>query len=494
MNKIAFALIVTMMSSSALLAEPPATNTAAAPADQPAVSVAVPAPAASISPEQENKYFSECKQIMKDVEKIRGLKFTNEVKMAVQTPDDFSKYISVEIEKQYGSTKEQQAYARALYIIGALKENINLEKTLIDIMKSEAAAHYDPYKKTYYLLMTNLDDEVGAVSSHELCHALQDQNFDLNKLLEGNSGSASNKVYGENSDDTSAKQCLAEGDATLVMMFWMLADEMGINDYSQLSQYVSTTVNMQALMDFETLMQISNAETDVFGKKNKHAKAMKDMENFPRFFMESFYMLYMQGSVFADKVRLKGGWAAINELYRHPPTSTEQILHPEKIIDKREEPIDVKLDYIDDSLPKGWKLVDDDVMGELGVRIFLSIWKKPEQTTNNMNKAEEMNHYVIKSAAAGWGGDHYCYFENTESKKHLLIWRTVWDTEKDAKEFEDAYRSISRNRFPSINAEGVKLDKGFEIMTNRYLKVVRHDKAVDIIDTTDKPLLNIELK
>ena len=57
MNKITSSLIITLISSSALLAEPPATNTVASSTNQPGMPVLDNAPTAAITPEKENKYF-----------------------------------------------------------------------------------------------------------------------------------------------------------------------------------------------------------------------------------------------------------------------------------------------------------------------------------------------------------------------------------------------------------------------------------------------------
>lgn len=47
-----------------------------------------------------------------------------------------------------------------------------------------------------------------------------------------------------------------------------------------------------------------------------------------------------------------------------------------------------------------------------------------------------------ESVAAGWGGDRYAEFKRKDSDATLLLWRTSWDTETDAKEFLDAYQRL----------------------------------------------------
>ena len=52
---------------------------------------------------------------------------------------------------------------------------------------------------------------------------------------------------------------------------------------------------------------------------------------------------YFKGMVFCAKIANQGGWAAIDDVYRNPPLSTEQILHPEKYRAKPDFPMTIDL-------------------------------------------------------------------------------------------------------------------------------------------------------
>jgi hypothetical protein len=52
-----------------------------------------------------------------------------------------------------------------------------------------------------------------------------------------------------------------------------------------------------------------------------------------------------------------------------------------------------------------------------------------------------------KQAAAGWGGDRYATYENA-SGQSFYVSMSAWDTEKDAREFFDAYVKRSNLRYP----------------------------------------------
>ena len=72
---------------------------------------------------------------------------------------------------------------------------------------------------------------------------------------------------------------------------------------------------------------------------------------------------YFQGMVFCAKLANAGGWAAIDEVYRNPPLSTEQILHPEKYRDRPDYPMTIELGR--SSPGQGWKEVGRNVLGEM---------------------------------------------------------------------------------------------------------------------------------
>jgi hypothetical protein len=55
-----------------------------------------------------------------------------------------------------------------------------------------------------------------------------------------------------------------------------------------------------------------------------------------------------------------------------------------------------------------------------------------------------------KRAAAGWAGDRYAVYESSRGQV-VYVSVSVWDTEKDARDFYDAYVKRSRMRYPNAN-------------------------------------------
>src|SRR3970282_2711836 len=66
----------------------------------------------------------------------------------------------------------------------------------------------------------------------------------------------------------------------------------------------------------------------------------------------------------AHQFRQRRPWSAMSALYRDPPRSTTQILHPAKFFDQRQDPLAMALPDHRTTLAPGWRRVDEDEMGE----------------------------------------------------------------------------------------------------------------------------------
>ena len=426
--------------------------------------------------------------ISAEVATIRGLEFKKKVQADVQSIAAFRAKVRKEISEQYGEDGGD-AYVRALLKLGSLKKPVKLTAMALALLEEQAAAHYDTDDNMYHLLSTNVTAfGLDLISSHELCHALQDQHFDLHEFAEKDI-----EAIRDNADAIAAKQCLIEGEATLVMMVWMLMKEAETLSVEMATEMASVAVMVQASIDVDTLIALSEQQAKTMeSRMGSMAGSAEDLRKYPRFFVEQLLAAYIQGAVFVDRVRGEHGWPGVSDMYKLPPQSTEQILHPEKYLAaERDEPIDVRLRGVAEKLPRGWVLREEDVLGEMGLQVLFKIW--PAEAAVDIEAAE--------SAAAGWGGDRYYYFEKKDDpKENLLVWQTVWDTRRDALEFSAAYRALLLDRFPSAQKHarsGAKSAVRFqvwEVTPARFLKLAVQDKVVNIVDTTDVSLLGLPLR
>jgi hypothetical protein len=95
--------------------------------------------------------------------------------------------------------------------------------------------------------------------------------------------------------------------------------------------------------------------------------------------------------------------------------------------------VKVSLADLRSSLGPGWRRLDYDVNGEWGFYLTL------DQFLKSVTES--------KRAAAGWAGDRYVVYENRRGQV-TYISLSAWDTEKDAREFFDAYVKRSELRYP----------------------------------------------
>lgn len=120
----------------------------------------------------------------------------------------------------------------------------------------------------------------------------------------------------------------------------------------------------------------------------------------------------------------------VDEAYDAPPQSTEQVLHPERY---REEdvPREVALPDLAAELRGDWQEVENDVLGELGLRLAL---------------AEHMAPAAAMLAAEGWAGDRYALLQHGSGGAVVLVMRTYWDDQDEADEFWALYRVCMDHR------------------------------------------------
>ncbi len=386
---------------------------------------------------------------------LRGLPMDTPVPAELQSPDDFRKFVQRELAKELPAEKAAKM-AAAYHHIGLFTKPVDLGKVLEQTMTSQAAAYYDPATKKFFVVMAPDNDMmIDTISAHELTHALQDHHFDLPKYMPGTL----------NDDESAARRFIVEGDATFAMIAYLAAQASGGKDLQPaMMKVLKTQIETMANMSVSEYGDMMKQQAGALGGMDPDMKAsMESMGELPPIIIQPMIDAYMKGAVVSMVAYENGGWKAVDALYKQPPESTEQVLHPaEKLIGKRDKPKQITLP----PLPKGDELIKN-VVGELQWRVYLQQWgvAKPE-------------------AAAGWGGDRYAVIKR-EDGTHIGFIATTWDTPKDATEFAQAYVATLAKRFPG--AETSKPEAGVA-RTDKGKVFVRVKGAhVFIVDGGDDP-------
>jgi len=139
---------------------------------------------------------------------------------------------------------------------------------------------------------------------------------------------------------------------------------------------------------------------------------------------------YEDGYCFIQAVReelIRG----ITGVFEDPPTTTEQILHPEKYL-AGEPARPVLLNSIAADLGDGWQRLGGANLGEFGLQNLLLLGLDADRP-------------FVQDAAAGWGGDAFSFYGH-EDGAHLLHLETRWDSGEEAREFYAALVASLVNR------------------------------------------------
>jgi hypothetical protein len=186
----------------------------------------------------------------------------------------------------------------------------------------------------------------------------------------------------------------------------------------------------------------------------------------------SAFVPYSDGPTLIGALFERGGWAAVTEAYGSRPVSTEQVIHPEKYPDER--PVEVR---VPDRARNGWeRLGGGDVVGEATVFAgFVHAGVIPPDHLLTDAARYNYSHPIT----AGWGGDRFVPYRNGD--RFGYVFETAWDTDRDARQFLEGYRSLLDAKNATEVREGV-----YRIPdSNPYgdaFRVVRDGKRVRIVN------------
>jgi hypothetical protein len=366
-----------------LLALAAALAAAAAPAPAPVRAEEAPPPKAPTAAEDQAVLERLVEQARPMVEKLRGLEFKRPVPVAPVTREKFVGRYLKDFTRVLGGEERAATASRLLVRLGILAEGTDLGEVLGRFLEGAVAANYDPETGNVSFLPgvpRSLQTMV-----HELVHALDDQHFDMKAQVAS---------WGGSIDRALAYGALAEGDAQSVEVRFL-------------------TGGASAKQPLEQLRAMADGFATAILRQKFGAT--------PPAVVLAFKSQYLEGGIFAEALRrTEKGERAVDDAFRRPPASTEQILHPEKFL-AGEAPIALVLP----APPEGAKLLFSTTLGELGSRIVLL--------------AHGVEAKAAAEAAAGWGGDTVALVSFPAGE--AVLWTSAWDTEADATAFLECMKA-----------------------------------------------------
>jgi len=301
------------------------------------------------------------------VESTRGLRFLEPVDVAVVGAAAFHNALSGGAPVDKSDAEVEAGLLRALGLVEA-----GVDVGAVDAFDEDTVAgFYDTEAKKLVVRGGRLTPFVRQVLVHELTHALDDQHFNLDPDLIDDEASL-------------AFDALVEGDATFVE-----------NRY------------LESLPD-PVRRQARAEEEAIFGGTgtSKVPEVFLDLGDFP----------YAQGPELIAALLAAGGRARLDEAFRSPPTTSAEVLHPDRFLAGRARA----------RVPKvaaDGRVVDDGVLGEFLLRLVL---------------AESVPDGQADRAAEGWAGDGYVAWQT--GKRTCVRSTVVMDSEAEAGELVTALR------------------------------------------------------
>jgi hypothetical protein len=341
------------------------------------------------------------------VEAVRCIEFNESVPVSVISREEF--------QQQYSEQNYSEAFRafdnskfEALFLINESADSLEVQQANRGV---STLGFYDPRSDEIVVIAESAAqlriDEVTL--AHELVHAWQDQQFNI----------SDDPFDVRIRDDANAIAGLIEGDASLM----------------------DTLYERQCGQAWDCLQR----ESDSSG----------ELANIGVYVLK--FLPYSDGPVFVQSVKREGGWKAVNELYEDPPTSSEQVIRPDKY--ESDPPTDVSFE---DTATEEWERVrppNRPDYASVGESALMSMFVYPLYDSEGRTQIVSPNQWLNRTESgnisdfdpfnyesrysAGWDGDRLHVYRN-ESGELAYVWKLAWDSERDAEEFVEGYEQVLR--------------------------------------------------
>jgi hypothetical protein len=388
-------------------------------------------------------------QIEQQTRELRGLSSTLPVTRTLITTDELREKYEADFQEDY-SPDEASDDVVELSALRLVEPNFDFYNFYLEFLVESVAGYYDTDVRTMYIVQgQGFGGNEKFTYSHEYTHFLQDMTWNIRDGLN----------YTSDSCDLDSERCagiqsLIEGDASLSSLTWLTTD--------------ASQRDIQDIQNF-----YNSYESPIF-------------DSAPPFMQEDLSFPYQTGMEFVQSLYDSGGWDGVDAAYQNLPDSTEQILHPDRYPD--DQPIQVDIPEITSTLGSGWHMLEENTIGEWYTYLILA---------KGIDPSGQLDDQDARSAAEGWGGDRYVVFYNEDSQETVLVVHYQWDTDRDARQFADAFRESTNSLYgnPASNSGGLttwQSDAGYTLFSEveeETVWILAPDQATaeEILSRLDEP-------
>jgi len=357
---------------------------------------------------------------------IRGLDYSEFPGAGFEPSEKMKTFTSDLMDLYAEDSPAMEGRERALKALGLIPGNTSLGDTIESIRKLQTRSFYDPESNTVSIdserdtplwdsplikrTMLQLEmHEPEFALSRELSYALLSQNF----------GPACSDLKDSSLDSFMACRATFDGGMILLATEYLVRNT-GFNVIlvPDPEAVIRQFLPLVAYFDPEALPKISSW--------------ISDYAEFP----------FLKGVTFVFQQKKNGKDMLLNATYSDPPLSTEQVLHPEKYFEKRDNPIMIMIPELSPGI-EGGKKIYEDTWGEFGIRAMIASW------LGDRSEAE--------LAAGGWGGDRLAVYAHPGGD--AVAWYTTWDSADDAELFDGVMRRAIRKALPDSNCTLEKIGR-----------------------------------
>jgi hypothetical protein len=338
--------------------------------------------------------FDQIGEISRALEQITGLKFSRPVPSAVIDKEHLRKFLEGRVNKTI-KPADLKAESLTLKMLGLVPQNFDLRQQTVDLLTEQASAFYDYEKKKLFLLQGDSGEAGLMALAHELGHALADQNFNLKKYI---------KEDTESDDAATARLAVMEGQAT-----WLM------------SAYLHMRAGLGPDVPKETIEMMGNsldgggAQYPVFSQS-------------PLYIKQSLVFPYKGGMLFQDAVFRKDGKASFAEVFKRPPVSTREIMHPSVYLDHQQQKLPPAPTIPNE---KAFRKLAAGTLGEFDFHVLITQYASEEQA-NQLDPSLR--------------GCQFNLFENKKEKYPVIAVAAAWESPEKARAFLKVYRAVLKGK------------------------------------------------
>ncbi len=369
-----------------------------------------------ISPAEAQELFRSVDDILKFVSKETGFPIKHPVKRRLTSRNEVTNFL----EKGMSKDKDAERFRRSELVLkkfGLLPQDFNMQKFLVALLREQVAGYYDP--KTKFVNLLNWIDpaQQRPVLAHELTHALQDQSFNLKKWLMSSDPADKTSPSAadiQNDEISTARQSVVEGQATVVLIDYILAPSgQSLQSSSQLVEAIKAG------------MLVGSADS-------------VQLHNAPNFIREALTFPYRYGLDFEVALLNKlDKEKAYQETFNHPPVSTRQIMEPNTYLSgERIQPLPLP-DF--KRIFKNYNRFDIGSIGEFDVAMLIDQYAGTEASQKLYPHWRGGYYYAAKPKAGGPLG---------------LFYLSRWSDAQHASEFAALYAKSLWKRYKQVHGVG----------------------------------------